>query len=101
MRAAGGRITAGAVRWHDGSWLRRPAGERIVNALGEPLVVVQRSVLRDILTDALAPQNKALPLPLLCTLSFGAPLERIAGEDKTAFLDRARNALLALAPEEV
>ncbi|MEB3034377.1 FAD-dependent oxidoreductase [[Mycobacterium] nativiensis] len=55
VRAAGGRITAGAVRWHDGSWLRRPAPERIVNALGEPLVVVRRSVLRDILTEALAP----------------------------------------------
>lgn len=53
VRAAGGRITAGAARWHDGSWLRRPAAERMVRALGEPLVVVQRSVLRDILTEAL------------------------------------------------
>lgn len=47
------------------------------------------------------PKGRALPLPLLCTLSFGAPLERIAGEDKNAFLERARNALLALAPEIV
>lgn len=54
VRAAGGRITAGAARWHDGSWLRRPASERIARALGEPLVVVQRSVLRDILTEALS-----------------------------------------------
>jgi len=54
VRAAGGRITAGAARWYDGSWLRRPAAERMVRALGEPLVVVQRSVLRDILADALA-----------------------------------------------
>ncbi|WP_046316549.1 FAD-dependent oxidoreductase [Mycobacterium sp. UM_Kg1] len=54
VRAAGGRITAGAARWHDGSWLRRPAAERIVRALGEPLVVVQRCVLRDILAEALA-----------------------------------------------
>lgn len=54
VRGAGGRITAGAVRWHDGSWIRRPAPDRIVRALGEPLVVVQRRVLRDILTDALA-----------------------------------------------
>lgn len=54
VRAAGGRITAGAARWHDGSWLRRPAAERMVRALGEPLVVVQRSVLRDILTEALS-----------------------------------------------
>jgi 2-polyprenyl-6-methoxyphenol hydroxylase-like FAD-dependent oxidoreductase len=54
VRAAGGRITAGALRWRDGSWLRRPAAERFVRALGEPLVVVQRSVLRDVLTAALA-----------------------------------------------
>lgn len=47
------------------------------------------------------PKGRALPLPLLCTLSFGAVLERIEGEGKDAFLERARNALLALAPEEV
>ncbi|WP_447587813.1 lysophospholipid acyltransferase family protein [Aquipseudomonas campi] len=46
------------------------------------------------------PKGRALPLPLLCTLSFGAPLERLPDEDKTAFLERARNALLHLAPEE-
>ena len=55
VRAAGGRITGGAMRWQDGSWLRRPAPERIVKALGEPLVVVRRSVLTALLTDALAP----------------------------------------------
>ncbi|MDX1724481.1 MAG: lysophospholipid acyltransferase family protein [Pseudomonas sp.] len=47
------------------------------------------------------PKGRALPLPLLCTLSFGAALEPIEGEGKDAFLERARNALLALAPEEV
>ena len=47
------------------------------------------------------PKGRALPLPLLCTLSFGAPLEPVDGEAKSAFLERARNALLALAPEEV
>ncbi|OBI43457.1 FAD-binding monooxygenase [Mycobacterium kyorinense] len=55
VREAGGRITAGAMRWRDGTWLRHPAPERMVRALGEPLVVVQRSALRDILTGALAP----------------------------------------------
>lgn len=55
VRENGGRITAGAVRWRDGSWLRRPAPERFVRALGEPLVVIRRSVLRDILLTALAP----------------------------------------------
>jgi 2-polyprenyl-6-methoxyphenol hydroxylase-like FAD-dependent oxidoreductase len=55
VRQAGGRVTAGALRWRDGSWLRRPATERLVSALGEPLVVVKRSALLDILAAALAP----------------------------------------------
>lgn len=55
VRRAGGRVTAGALRWRDGSWLRRPETERLVSALGEPMVVVQRAALRDILTAALAP----------------------------------------------
>jgi 2-polyprenyl-6-methoxyphenol hydroxylase-like FAD-dependent oxidoreductase len=55
VRQAGGRVTAGALRWRDGSWLRHPATERLVIALGEPLVVVQRSMLRDILAAALPP----------------------------------------------
>lgn len=57
VRQAGGRVTAGALRWRDGSWLRHPQTERLVTALGEPLVVVQRSVLRDILTAALTPDT--------------------------------------------
>ncbi|MCG4452897.1 1-acyl-sn-glycerol-3-phosphate acyltransferase [Pseudomonas sp. MMS21-TM103] len=47
------------------------------------------------------PKGRALPLPLLCTLSFGEPLQRLETENKHAFLERARNALLAMAPEEV
>ncbi|WP_372875082.1 lysophospholipid acyltransferase family protein [Pseudomonas sp.] len=46
------------------------------------------------------PKGRALPLPLLCTLSFGEPLQRLETENKHAFLERARNALLAMAPEE-
>jgi 2-polyprenyl-6-methoxyphenol hydroxylase-like FAD-dependent oxidoreductase len=53
VRDAGGRVTAGALRWRDGTWLRRPAHERLVNALGEPLVVVRRSALTNVLADAL------------------------------------------------
>lgn len=53
VRAAGGRVSAGAVRWHDGRWLRRPAPDRIVRALGEPLVVIHRRALTDILAAAL------------------------------------------------
>lgn len=55
VRAAGGRISAGAVRWRDGTWIRRPSPSRMVTALGEPLVVIQRAVLCDILARALPP----------------------------------------------
>jgi 2-polyprenyl-6-methoxyphenol hydroxylase-like FAD-dependent oxidoreductase len=53
VRSAGGRVAAGAMRWHTGSWLRRPSAQRLVTALGEPLVVVRRAALRDILAGAL------------------------------------------------
>ncbi|RDH80035.1 FAD-dependent oxidoreductase [Mycolicibacterium moriokaense] len=54
VREAGGRVTGGALRWRDGRWLRRPSTERMVGALGEPLAVVRRSVLNDVLAGALA-----------------------------------------------
>ena len=54
VRDSGGRVTAGALRWRDGTWLRRPARERLVKALGEPLVVIRRSALTEILADAVA-----------------------------------------------
>jgi 1-acyl-sn-glycerol-3-phosphate acyltransferase len=44
------------------------------------------------------PKGEFVPIPLLCTLTFGAPLRPAAGEDKGAFLERARAALLSLAP---
>jgi len=53
VRAAGGSVTAGAIRWRNGAWLRRPAPRRMTAALGEPLVVVRRSALTDILCAAL------------------------------------------------
>ncbi len=46
------------------------------------------------------PKGKLLPLPLLCTATFGEPLQLHAGEDKRAFLDRARRALLALGGQD-
>jgi 1-acyl-sn-glycerol-3-phosphate acyltransferase len=42
------------------------------------------------------PKGEIVPVPILCTVTFGAPLRLSDGEDKTAFLDRARIALLAL-----
>ena len=55
VRAAGGSVTAGAVRWRDGSWIRRPDPDRLVRALGEPLVVIERGVLTAVLEDLLPP----------------------------------------------
>lgn len=46
------------------------------------------------------PKGTPIPLPLLCTLSFGEALQIAEGEDKDSFLARAREALLALAPEQ-
>lgn len=44
------------------------------------------------------PKGSLIPLPLLCTLSFGAPLAVSPDESKDDFLARARQALLDLAP---
>ena len=44
------------------------------------------------------PKGEFIPVPLLCTVTFGAPLPRVGGEAKEPFLERARNALVALCP---
>ncbi len=43
------------------------------------------------------PKGRMLPLPLLCTLSFGKPLVATAEEGKEAFLERARMAVIGFA----
>jgi 1-acyl-sn-glycerol-3-phosphate acyltransferase len=44
------------------------------------------------------PKGEFVPIPLLCTLTFGEPLTVKPDEEKDAFLGRARDALLALCP---
>jgi 1-acyl-sn-glycerol-3-phosphate acyltransferase len=44
------------------------------------------------------PKGEVVPVPILCTVTFGAPLHLGAGEEKHAFLERARDAVLALRP---
>jgi len=44
------------------------------------------------------PKGEFLPIPILCSVSFGAPLFLAAGEEKGAFIKRARDAMLQLAP---
>lgn len=46
------------------------------------------------------PKGAVLPIPLLCRVVFGTPLALEEGEDRKIFLDRARHALLALAPKK-
>jgi len=45
------------------------------------------------------PKGEVLPIPLLCSVSFGPPLKLGEDEDKAEFLERAREALLGLAPK--
>jgi 1-acyl-sn-glycerol-3-phosphate acyltransferase len=42
------------------------------------------------------PKGAWLPVPLICTVRFGAALPRITGEAKAKFLERARHAVVAL-----
>jgi len=42
------------------------------------------------------PKGKFIPIPLICTVTFGPEIKLGDGESKEAFLDRAREALLAL-----
>lgn len=46
------------------------------------------------------PKGEIVPIPLICTVTFGEPMRMHPGEDKQAFLDRARTALLALSPKQ-
>jgi 1-acyl-sn-glycerol-3-phosphate acyltransferase len=43
------------------------------------------------------PKGVSLPIPLTCTVRFGAPLPWLPDESKASFLERARAAVVALA----
>lgn len=43
------------------------------------------------------PKGKFIPLPLICSVRFGEPLEKIESEDKKDFLVRAQNSVIGLA----
>lgn len=51
--------------------------------------------------NEIMPKGEVIPLPLMCTVTFGAPIKVEEGEAKDAFLTRARQALGELAPEEL
>jgi len=51
--------------------------------------------------NRILPKGDVLLVPLLAAVTFGTPLRLLDGEDKQAFLERARAAVAALAQEEV
>ncbi|MEM9761214.1 MAG: lysophospholipid acyltransferase family protein [Pseudomonadota bacterium] len=80
----GGRSQEGVLRFKNG--LYHLASERP----GLPLVPVWIDNLNRVL-----PKGEIIPVPLLCTVTFGAPLQLREDEGKEAFLERAREALIA------
>ena len=42
------------------------------------------------------PKGEVVPVPILCAVVFGAPIALGPGEERRAFLDRARAAVMAL-----
>lgn len=46
------------------------------------------------------PKGEVVPVPILCTVTFGEPMQLQPGEDKRAFLARARDAVVAQRPRE-
>jgi 1-acyl-sn-glycerol-3-phosphate acyltransferase len=47
------------------------------------------------------PKGEIVPIPLICTVTFGSALQIAPGESKDIFLERMQAALLALAPNSV
>ncbi|WP_205619061.1 lysophospholipid acyltransferase family protein [Halomonas halocynthiae] len=45
------------------------------------------------------PKGEFVPIPLICTVTFGEPVALESGEDKAAFLARASSALERLSPD--
>ena len=42
------------------------------------------------------PKGEVVPVPILCSVTFGAPVQLQPDEDRRVFLDRARDAVVAL-----
>jgi 1-acyl-sn-glycerol-3-phosphate acyltransferase len=42
------------------------------------------------------PKGEVVPVPILCSVTFGTPMQLAPGEERRAFLDRAREQVIAL-----
>jgi 1-acyl-sn-glycerol-3-phosphate acyltransferase len=63
-------------------------------ALKFPQVVLVPSWIDNI--HRVMPKGEVVPVPILCSVTFGAPVHVEPGEDRRVFLDRAREAVIAL-----
>jgi 1-acyl-sn-glycerol-3-phosphate acyltransferase len=63
-------------------------------ALKFPQVVLVPAWIDNI--QRVMPKGEVVPVPILCSVTFGAPIRLEAGEERRAFLDRARAAVIAL-----
>ncbi len=63
-------------------------------ALRFPQVVLVPTWINNV--QRVMPKGEVVPVPVLCSVTFGAPVRVEQGEDRRVFLDRARAAVLAL-----
>jgi 1-acyl-sn-glycerol-3-phosphate acyltransferase len=63
-------------------------------ALRFPHVVLVPAWINNV--QRVMPKGEVVPVPVLCSVSFGAPLQLHDGEPRREFLDRARHAVMAL-----
>ncbi|MDE2606989.1 MAG: 1-acyl-sn-glycerol-3-phosphate acyltransferase [Burkholderiales bacterium] len=63
-------------------------------ALKFPQVVLVPAWIDNI--QRVMPKGEVVPVPILCSVTFGKPIRLEPGEERRAFLDRARAAVIAL-----
>jgi len=63
-------------------------------ALKFPQVVLVPAWINNV--QRVMPKGEVVPVPILCSVTFGAPLTLAEGEERGAFLARARQAVIAL-----
>ncbi len=63
-------------------------------ALRFPQVVLVPAWIANV--QRVMPKGEVVPVPILCSVTFGAPVALQPGEDRHAFLARAREAVIAL-----
>ncbi len=63
-------------------------------ALRFPQVVLVPAWINNV--QRVMPKGEVVPVPVLCSVTFGAPVHLQEGEERRAFLDRARTAVIAL-----